>query len=217
VPIAVTVSPTGTPVAYSSQSMTRAIRSQRLVRCERCGLPARFCLCAELPRLRVRTRLVVVMHRREPWKSSNTARLALAMIADAERVIVGARDRPSDAAQLQPRRRLLLYPFEGAEELCPAHAGSADVLIVPDGTWSQARRLARRIAATAGVTVVRLPAGPPSRYRLRRNARPGTVSTFEAIARGLALLEGPAVQEAMLPWLEEFVRRTLLLRGRREA
>jgi hypothetical protein len=44
--------------------------------------------------------------------------------------------------------------------------------------------------------------------------RPGTVSTFEAIARSLSLLEGAAVAEAMMPWLEEFVRRSLLLRGR---
>jgi DTW domain-containing protein YfiP len=196
--------------------MMQAIRSQRLARCARCGLPLRTCLCAELPSLRVRTRLLVVMHRREPAKSSNSARLALAMIAEGERVVVGAHDRVPVAAQLPAGRKLLLFPLEGAEELRRDHAACADVLIVPDGTWPQARRLARRIAAAGEVTIVRLPEGPPSRYSLRRSVRPGTVSTFEAIARSLALLEGAAVQETMMPWLDEFVRRVLLVRGRAE-
>jgi DTW domain-containing protein len=197
-------------------AVTDAIRSQRVTRCQRCGLPKRLCLCAELPTLDVRTRIVLVMHRREPLKSSNTARLAMAMIPGALRVVVGARDRVPAVAKLPLGRRLLLFPLAGAEELSPAHATGADVLVVPDGTWPQARRLARRVAALAGVTIVRLPAGPPSRYSLRRNVRPGTVSTFEAIARSLALLEGAATEETMLPWLEQFVRRTLRLRGRAE-
>lgn len=154
------------------------------------------------------------MHRREPAKSSNSARLALAMLPEAARVVVGARDRVPAVAKLPPGRCLLLFPLEGAEPLGPAHASGADVLIVPDGTWHQARRLARRIAAMPGVSPVRLPEGPPSRYSLRKSLRPGTVSTFEAIARSLTLLEGGAAEETMLPWLEEFVRRTLQLRGR---
>jgi DTW domain-containing protein YfiP len=190
------------------------VRSQRLARCARCGLPPVLCFCAELPTLDVRTRVVVVMHRREPAKSSNSARLALAMLPEAERVVVGARDRVPAVAKLPTGRCLLLFPLEGAEALGSVHASGADVLIVPDGTWPQARRLARRIAAMPGVSPVRLPEGPPSRYSLRKALRPGTVSTFEAIARSLTLLEGGAAEETMLPWLEEFVRRSLQLRGR---
>jgi DTW domain-containing protein YfiP len=58
-----------------------------------------------------------------------------------------------------------------------------------------------------GAEPVTLPPGPPSRYTLRAITRPGAVCTFEAIARALAILEGPAIEQAMMPVLEEFFRR----------
>ena len=85
----------------------------------RCGLPPSLCLCAELPTLEVRMGVVLMMHRREPAKSSNTARLVMAMIPAAKRVVVGARDRVSAVAKLPAGRRLLLFPLQGAEELHP--------------------------------------------------------------------------------------------------
>jgi DTW domain-containing protein YfiP len=86
------------------------------------------------------------------------------------------------------------------------------VLIVPDGNWNQAQRMARRDPDARGALHVTLPAGEPSRYQLRRNPREGTLSTLEAIARALALLEGPGLEEPLLDLFDTFVTRSLSLR-----
>jgi len=87
------------------------------------------------------------------------------------------------------------------------------VLVVPDGNWKQASRAVDRDPAAIGAEKVTLPPGPPSRYRLRRLPHPGALSTFEAIARALAILEYPEIEEPLMRALDLFVERTLVLRG----
>lgn len=111
-------------------------------------------------------------------------------------------------------RRLVLFPGEHSRVLTPDDAaGGALTLVVPDGSWKQASRAVQRDAAAAGAEVVALPPGPPSRYRLRRRAHDHALCTYEAIARALAILEGPAIEAEMMRGLELFVERTLALRG----
>ena len=110
----------------------------------------------------------------------------------------------------------MLFPAPGARELVPADVAVRGlVLLVPDGSWTQARKAIRRDPALAGVETVTLPPGPPSRYRLRRSPRDGGLCTLEAIARALAILEGPAVEARMLAVLDRFVERTLAVRSGR--
>ena len=87
----------------------------------------------------------------------------------------------------------MLYPSEHARLLTHADARDDLVLVVPDGTWTQAGRIARRDPAAIGAEHVKLPDRGPSRYALRSTDRPGAVSTIEAIAHALAILEGPAI------------------------
>jgi DTW domain-containing protein YfiP len=86
--------------------------------------------------------------------------------------------------------------------------GEPVVLLVPDGNWSQARRIVHRDPDARDAEAVRLPPGAPSRYRLRRSPREGTVSTLEAVARALAVLEGEAIERGLARLLEVFVART---------
>ena len=86
------------------------------------------------------------------------------------------------------------------------------MLLVPDGSWSQARKLVQRDALLVSGEPVRLPSVGSSRYRLRRNVRPGTLCTLEAVAAALAILEGPEVEATMLEAFETFQRRSLELR-----
>ena len=58
-----------------------------------------------------------------------------------------------------------------------------------------------------------LPDGPPSSYRLRAIGLPGRLSTLEAIARALGVLEGPAPEAALERALRLVVERTLWTRG----
>lgn len=123
---------------------------------------------------------------------------------------------PTEGLVTPERQSLLLYPSEQAVELTPALVaglGRPVNLIVPDGSWRQARKVATREPALHGVAQVKLPPGPPSRYRLRKEPNERSVSTFEAIARALGILEGPQVQARLEDLFEMRVERTLWARG----
>jgi DTW domain-containing protein YfiP len=82
----------------------------------------------------------------------------------------------------------LLYP-EGPVVETPI-ASPPRALVVLDATWSQARRMYRKLEALRGLPILRLPDAPMPAARLRESPAPGRVSTIEAIARALRLLEG---------------------------
>jgi DTW domain-containing protein YfiP len=91
------------------------------------------------------------------------------------------------------------------------------VLLVPDGNWNQARRIVRRDPDARDAEPVALPPGAPSRYGLRRAPREGAVSTLEAVARALGVLEGEEAERALTVLLDAFVERTQLAAGRLSA
>jgi DTW domain-containing protein YfiP len=66
-------------------------------------------------------------------------------------------------------------------------------LVVLDATWSQARRMFRKLGGLRGLPILRLPDAAMPAARLRESPAPGKVSTIEAIARALRLLEGDEV------------------------
>ena len=84
----------------------------------------------------------------------------------------------------------LLFP-EGPETSSPI-AEPPRALVVLDATWSQARRMFRKLDALRGLPILRLPEAPMPVQRLRESPAPGKVSTIEAIARALRVLEGEA-------------------------
>src|SRR5262249_47622572 len=65
-------------------------------------------------------------------------------------------------------------------------------LVVLDASWSQARRMYRKLAALRGLPTLRLPDAEVPAARLRESPGPGRVSTIEAIAGALRLIEGDA-------------------------
>lgn len=187
-------------------------RTKRAARCPSCWLPLNSCVCSELPRLHVATRVVIVMHHVEGRRASNTGRIA-AKILGAE---VRLRGVPSGAVapRMPEGRRLVLFPADGARVLRAEDALEGPVvLVVPDGNWRQASRVIQREEAAIGAEVVTLPAGAPSRYRLRRRHNEGALSTFEAVARALGILESPSIEAEMMRAFDLFVGRTLALRG----
>lgn len=188
----------------------KPMRSRRTARCAGCWLPVALCLCAELPRFAIRTRVVVMMHRREAATSSNTGRLAARVLDGASVRVRGARsESESQHEPLPPGRRLVLFPAAEARVLTAEDAAQESaVLLVPDGTWAQARRLLRRDDIFQGAEIVSLPPAGPSRYGLRRHAREGSICTLEAIGRALALLEGGDIEARLAAVLDRFVARS---------
>jgi DTW domain-containing protein len=185
-------------------------RTLVMPRCAVCGLHVHACVCALMTPLPVRTRVIVLVHCRELYRPSNTGRLLPLALAGCE---IHQRGLPEGSAPLGPLTDpAVLFPIEGAEVLSAERAPAT--LVVSDGNWRQAKRIARREPALATARRVVLPVGPPSEYQLRSHPDPSRVSTFEAVARALGILEGPEVEAAMMPLFHAAVERVLRSRGR---
>jgi DTW domain-containing protein YfiP len=192
-------------------------RAGQLPRCERCAMHLHDCICAEIEPLALGTHVLVFTHRREVHKPTNTARLVpLALVHSEVRVVGLPEDRARFADFAAPgRTALLLYPTPSSVLLTRELAAARPLtLVVPDGNWRQARKMATHEPALAELPHVHLPAGAASRYRLREHKNPRFLATFEAIARALGVLEGETVQRELERVLDAMVERALRARGR---
>jgi DTW domain-containing protein YfiP len=155
--------------------------------CPRCLLQQRVCLCSEIPTIATRTRIVIVRHHLERHRSSNSGRLAHLALPNSEIVDHGGAGGPAALSALEGA--WLLYPLGEARVPAPPPRQ----LVVLDATWSQARRMYRKLPAVRGLPILRLSDEAMASGRLRESPAPGWVSTIEAIARALRLLEGDEV------------------------
>lgn len=162
-------------------------RTDFTVRCQRCHQRADLCLCAEVPQIRTRTRLVVVRHSLEAKRSSNTGRIALLGLPDATLVEYGGPERAFDLEGLVGDGAWLLFP-DGAT----TPAEPPRTLVVIDASWAQARRMVQRVPRFRSLPRLALPAGE-ALPRLRVAPRADGMSTIEAMVRALDVLEGPGV------------------------
>ncbi len=194
-------------------------RSRSLTRCERCNGARHLCICDRAPALDLPTRVSILIHWREVPKTTNTAKLAALALRNCDLRVRGERGRPlrTDDLLSGERQPLLLFPSHGAEELGAGLLSRFDRpvhLIVPDGNWNQARKVALREHALRSVPRVKLPPGPPSRYALRHSPHPENLSTFEAIARAIGILHGAEAQALLDGFFELMIERALWSRGR---
>jgi DTW domain-containing protein len=159
------------------------------VRCPRCLLVRRVCLCAAIPTVVTRTRIVILRHHLERWRSSNSGRLAHLALPNSEIIDHGGAGGGAVVPPLDGA--WLVFPQGAPAGISPAPPPRQ--LVVLDATWSQARRMFRKLAVLRGLPILRLPDAPMPVARLRASPAPGRVSTIEAIAGALRLVEGDAV------------------------
>ncbi|MFS8068902.1 MAG: tRNA-uridine aminocarboxypropyltransferase [Byssovorax sp.] len=187
-------------------------------RCPDCLMSAPLCICSAIPRLTIRTSVIVLMHHREVKMPTNTGRLAHQCLVGSRLVLRGLKDEPAELGSegAFAGTPLLLHPTEDAIPLdasFQARVPPPYTLIVPDGSWRQASKMGSREESLRAILRVKLPTSEPSRYRLRKETKPGGLATIEAIARALGFLESPEVEEALEKIFALMVERTLLSRG----
>lgn len=176
------------------------------------------CLCSHITPQSLTTRLALVMHHREVSKASATGPLALAALTNSQLYVHGLRDERLDLNHLheEGRRVLLLFPREGARTLDRGFVSEDSrpvTLVVPDGNWRQASRAGKRIPGLERAEAVTLPAGPPTRWGLRRETHALGLATFEAIARAMGELESPRVRAQLESLFDRMVATTRATRG----
>lgn len=178
-------------------------------RCPRCLRPASHCLCALIPSLDSRVRVLILQHPSEAAHALNTARLAALGLANAA-LQLGEQFQP----ELFAPGSYLLFP---GDEATPVEAlrGAAQVkqLVVPDGTWRKARKLLHLNPQLAALPRLTLPVGLVSRYRVRKAPMPGALCTLEAIVAALNTLEDTKRFDALLRPFEALVEGQISAMG----
>jgi DTW domain-containing protein YfiP len=165
-------------------------------RCLRCRIHHTLCFCDKIKTVETKARVSIIMHHRETHLTSNTANLAKLVLPNCQVSLRGLPDIPFTIESLNLSDNevpLYLFPHENAEflteEFLDLYKDKKIHLIVPDGTWSQAVKCFRREPGLASIQCVKLPAGEPGRYRLRKSSDANRLSTYEAIARALGIIE----------------------------
>ncbi|PTQ73789.1 tRNA-uridine aminocarboxypropyltransferase [Pseudomonas sp. GV071] len=173
--------------------------------CPRCCRPLSHCLCALIPSLDSRTRVLILQHPSEVKHALNTARLAALGLTNAE-LCVGEMFCELERLLNPPGyRSCLLFPGEGATVLAAAPNELPLQLVVPDGTWRKASKLLHVNPLLAALPQVMLPAGGVSRYRLRKAPMAGALSTIEAIVQALEVVEAPSAFGELLRPFEALI------------
>lgn len=177
-----------------------------------------LCVCDLIPTLTTRTRVVLVIHRVEARKPTNTGKLAAHCLVNSEVIVRGHEDRPTPPFVASPSSQpVFLFPHPGAVPLATFAQSRAPVtLVVPDGTWRQASKVRARVVGLNDIPCASLPLEEPSVYRLRSEAHEHGLSTIEAIARAMGILEGEPVRRAIEHVFRAMVDRTLWSRGELE-
>jgi DTW domain-containing protein YfiP len=166
-------------------------------------------VCNTLPALVPSVHVVILAHRVELAKTTNTGRLVTRMLGDRSELV---RSDEEWQPHVSAAHSFVLFPSDDALPLAEV-AGDIQCLIVPDGTWAQGRRIARRHPACAPLRKVCLAGPPVSRYTLRRSNLAHAMCTLEAVAYALQTLEGDRCAAPMLHAFREWVERALIVRA----
>jgi DTW domain-containing protein len=196
-------------------------RPTRVV-CARCRRPQVVCYCESVTSLPTRTRVLLLQHPRERRVGIGTARMAhLSLPNSTLRVGVDfAADRVVQRAVSEGSSAHLLFPGPGARDVADLPRDETLTLVVLDGTWNHAGRLLKLNPALGALPRVSFSPLRPSDYRIRRQPAPFCVSTIEALAFVLEVLEpeaGPFERlldpfRAMIERQERFISEVRSLR-----
>lgn len=194
-------------------------RKRGMPRCGTCYMKPMFCICeatAECKRdLSPKTKILLVCHHTEIRKTTNTGRLAELCLANTKifiRGLPGATESLED--NFDPKSSLLLYPSKDSIDIrdVPIVENKTYTLIVPDGNWRQASKVAQREKCLATIPKVHIVDGGLTEYYLRTETKDGGLATFEAIMRAFKHLEGEACYYKLKSVFDLMVERTLLSR-----
>lgn len=171
-----------------------------------------------VPRIELQTKITLVIHHRELARNSNTGLLALRALVNSAVRIRGEGREALDLQELlsPPYRTFLFFPCADAVELDRTLATQDRrpiQLIVPDGTWRQARKILIRHPELKELPRVKISAPNHSTFQLRAQSRPERMATLQAIAHGLGVIEGDPIRVQLMKLYDTKVERTLIGRG----
>lgn len=120
----------------------------------------------------------------------STCRLAHLSLPNSEmHVTFGPEGRPTLSATLAEPGTMVLFPGPGSVDVASLTTPPR-TLVVVDGTWSNARKMVQRSPLLASLPRLGFNPAHPSTYRIRKEPAAHCLSTIEAVAYVLDVLEG---------------------------
>ncbi|PUA30723.1 MAG: DTW domain-containing protein [Cellvibrio sp. 79] len=191
-------------------------RGKSVIRCEDCQLAAYACICQWRPTLETRSEFILLMHRDEVLKPTNTGRLIADVLPARTHVFCWSRTEPDKALVKllsDPQRRcLIVFP----EEANDAAANSRELVselpiderintfVLLDGTWKQSGRMFHLSRWLDAFSCVVLPETDGRGYAVRKSHQDNYLSTAEAAALCLQMANELTASEVLLDYFQLF-------------
>jgi len=175
------------------------------------------CFCNKLTTIELKTKISLTIDKKEVWLPSNTAHLAIKSLTNSNQFVRGHKNIFLEESFLDQEiyHPLYLFPCENAVELTSELVNSFEKpinLIVPDGTWRQAKKVQRRERFLSSIQAVKITPKTKTIYPLRRQKYEFGLCTHEAIAFALEIIEGKEAKDVLMENLKIFIDAHLVFR-----
>jgi DTW domain-containing protein YfiP len=164
--------------------MTKSPKRQT---CDQCKRPTSHCYCRTIKHINNLWPVHILQHKLEDKHPLGTARIARLSLAHCD--IHPLTDERLDLPILDSKP-LLIYPGEDAQDIDTIDKNTIRPLIFIDATWRKSRRVLYENPKLNELDKVSFTPNFKSRYRIRKEPKDNFVSTLEAIAHVLSVLEG---------------------------
>jgi DTW domain-containing protein YfiP len=161
--------------------------------CNNCQFALNTCLCGAITTVKNHVNIIILQHPSEQKIAKNTAKLLNLSLTNCQ-IIIG--ENNDDFAQLKAlpiNTTALLYPNEQAVYLDDSSALNTlqpiTHLVVIDGTWKKAYKILQLCTLLKQFKTVSFKQLPKNRYAIRKAPRADSLSTLEAVAHSLFLIE----------------------------
>lgn len=189
-------------------------RGTAVKRCPRCLLGECVCICAWRRPMAVGFDIVLLMHRDEVFKPTNSGRLIADLFPRNTYAFEWSRTAPAPALlELlgdDARYPVIAFPAD-AHTTRTVHRGRTQLpadkkltLILLDGTWKQARKMFKTSAWLQSLPLLEIDAPTLGNYSVRKAAGTGQLATAEAAAALLFACAETDAAEALADYFAVF-------------
>ncbi|WP_439135172.1 tRNA-uridine aminocarboxypropyltransferase [Pseudomaricurvus sp.] len=209
--------------AFCESQSTRTFNARgiALKRCSQCLLGLSTCICHYRKPGQSGIEFILLMHRDEVYKPTNTGRLIADLYPQQTHAFAWDRTRPPDELLeliADPRRhcQLVFPPREGDDRIVESQPGfnmsegSIATVILLDGTWKQARKMysqsqwLKQLPLLNLESAIQTLAGELGHYKLRQACESGRLATAEAGALCLSAADDSANARKLLDYFTVF-------------
>ena len=200
-------------------------RGKSVIRCDACQLAAFACICQWQPKLESQVEFVLLLHRNEVFKPTNTGRLIADLLPSKTHAFCWSRTEP-DRALIElltdeNRQCFIVFPADtpGAKNKSRAVfseiplSSKINTFILLDATWKQSGRMFHLSRWLENIPCVSLPQGALRGYAVRKSHQDDYLSTAEAAALCLQLAGELKNSEILLDYFQLFNEHYLATRG----